>query len=117
MVDVHARYIRALERAGQLNRELEFLPTDEGSPSARRRAPGLTAPEFAVLLSPTRKIALYDELLESDVPEDPFLVQELERYFPTPLRERFAAQLQGHRLRREIVATAVTNGVDQPRRA
>ena len=49
---------------------------------------GLTAPEFAVLLAYT-KIAVYDDLLESDVPEDPYISRELEQYFPTALRERF----------------------------
>ncbi len=52
-------------------------------------------PEFAILLSHT-KIALADELLASDLPEDPYFAGELERYFPAVLRERFAPQLAGH---------------------
>jgi glutamate dehydrogenase len=110
MVEVHARYIRALERSGRLNRQLEFLPSDEVLAERKAAGQGLVAPEFAVLLAYS-KLALYDELLDSDVPEDPFLSQELEAYFPTPLRDRFRAHMQGHRLRREIVATAITNGV------
>ncbi|HZG64455.1 MAG TPA: NAD-glutamate dehydrogenase [Rubrobacteraceae bacterium] len=110
MVDVHARYIRALESAGRIDRSLEFLP-DEATLSERKSAgQGLTAPEFAVLLSYT-KIVLYGELISSDVPEDPYLSAELERYFPTPLRERFKERMQEHRLRRELVATQVTNSM------
>jgi glutamate dehydrogenase len=108
MIDVHVRYIAALEHAGSLNRELEFLPSDEELAERKAAGIGLTAPEFAILLSYT-KITLYRELLASDLPEDPYLSVELERYFPTPLRERFREQMREHRLRREITATSVVN--------
>ncbi|MDP8948083.1 MAG: NAD-glutamate dehydrogenase [Actinomycetota bacterium] len=110
MVDVHARYIRALEHAGKLNRELEFLPSEEELAERRSNDAGLTAPEFAILLAYT-KITLYRELLDSEVTEDPYLAGELERYFPTPLRERFRDRMQGHRLRRELIATQITNSM------
>ncbi len=55
------------------------------------------------------KIYLYASLLHSDLPEDEFLAQDLQRYFPAPLPERYAAQMRDHRLRREIVATVVAN--------
>jgi glutamate dehydrogenase len=71
---------------------------------------GLTAPEFAILLSYT-KVALYGELLTSDLPDDPHLAGELERYFPTAVRQRFRARLARHPLRREIVAAQVTNNL------
>jgi glutamate dehydrogenase len=110
MLDVHDRMMRALEQAGRLDRELEALP--EGDEVAERRAAhaGLTQPELAVLLAYS-KIALYAELLESDLPEDAALTAELAHYFPAPLPKRFADRLERHRLRREIVATRVTNGV------
>ena len=110
MVDVHARYIRALELSGRLNRELEFLPGDEELGERRSDGVGLTTPELAILLSYS-KITLYRELLESDAPEDPYLSGELERYFPTPLRERFCEQIREHRLHREITATHVVNSM------
>ena len=108
MEDVHARYMRSLEDAGKLNRGLEFLPSEEELADRRSGGIGLTAPELAILLSYT-KITLYDQLLASDVPEDPYLSEELERYFPGPLRERFREQMEGHRLRRQLVATHLTN--------
>ena len=46
------------------------------------------------------------------MPEDPHLSGELERYFPAPLPERFADQIRGHRLRREIIATQVINNME-----
>jgi glutamate dehydrogenase len=110
MVDVHARYIHALEQSGRLNRELEFLPSGEALGERRSEGKGLTTPELAILLSYS-KITLYQELLASDAPEDPYLSGELERYFPTPLRERFREQMREHRLHREITATHVTNSM------
>jgi glutamate dehydrogenase len=50
-------------------------------------------------------------LLDSDIPEDPFLSAELRRYFPTVLSERFGELMERHRLRREIIATQVTNSL------
>jgi glutamate dehydrogenase len=110
MIDVHARYIRSLEQAGRLDRSLEFLPDDETITERKAAGRGLTAPEFAILLSHT-KVALYEELLASDLPDDPHLAGELERYFPTAVQRRFARRLARHPLRREIVASQVTNSL------
>jgi glutamate dehydrogenase len=110
MVDVHARYLRFLEQQGRLDRALEFLPDDETLTERKSAGLGLTPPEIAILLSYT-KVGLYGELLESDLPDDPNLGIELERYFPTPVRQRFRARLARHALRREIVAARVTNEV------
>jgi glutamate dehydrogenase len=57
------------------------------------------------------KIWLYRSLINSNVPEDPYLSAELTRYFPPPVQRRFAARLKRHRLRREIIATAITNSL------
>jgi glutamate dehydrogenase len=104
------RFINILEDEGQLDRDLEFLPSDDELLERRNRGEGLYRPELAVLLSYS-KIRLYQQLLASDVPEDPFLSTELARYFPKPLQERFGSFIPDHRLRREIVATQVTNSL------
>jgi glutamate dehydrogenase len=105
-----AYVIRALERSGDLNRNLEFLPTDEEIAERRQSGEGLTRPELAITLSYC-KIWLYRALIHSNVPEDPYLSAELKRYFPVPVQRRFAARLKRHRLRREIIATAITNSM------
>jgi len=102
--------IRSLERRGELNRSIEYLPDEETLSERRQRGLGLTRPELAVLLSYS-KIVLNQQLINSDVPEDPYLSTELERYFPAPVRTRFAAAIRRHRLRREIIATATTNSL------
>ncbi len=104
------RFIDVLEDEGLLDRNLEFLPEDDELVERRNRGEGLYRPELAVLLSYS-KIRLYQHLLESDVPEDPFLSSELSRYFPEPLQTRYADLIPEHRLRREIVATQVTNSL------
>jgi glutamate dehydrogenase len=110
LLDAQERFIRGLEKAGRLNRALEFLPDDEEFAERRAEKLGLTTPERAVALA-YAKIALYDELVGSDVPDDPWISTALERYFPEPVRERYRAQIQAHPLRREITATHVTNSM------
>jgi glutamate dehydrogenase len=110
MLEVHVRYLRALERWGRLNRTLEFLPTDDELAERAAAGRGLVMPEFAVLLAYS-KIWIYDELLASDLPDDAFLSAELANYFPAALRNRYADRLPDHPLRREIIATCVTNAV------
>jgi glutamate dehydrogenase len=102
--------IRSLERSGDLNRTLEFLPSDDELAERRKNGTSLTRPELAILLAYS-KIWLNSHLLASNVPEDPYLSSELERYFPAPVRERFPKAIAQHRLRREIIATATTNSL------
>lgn len=106
----HSRVIRTLEKMGKLDRTLEFLPSDQEITEREAAQQGLTPPEIAVLLA-YGKIALYEELLESDVPEDTYLRNELLAYFPSPLRKSFAQEMDNHPLRREIIATYITNSM------
>ncbi len=103
-------FISVLENEGLLDRELEKLPDDEELTRRRTSGKGLYRPELAVLLSYS-KIMLYRQLLDSDVPEDPWLSLELQRYFPQPLQEKYSSYMDGHRLKREIIATQVTNSM------
>ncbi len=103
-------FVAVLEEQGILNRQLEFLPDDEQLTERRTRGEGLTRPELSVLLSYS-KIVVYQQLLDSDLHEDAYLSRELIRYFPSPLQKRFVAVMEEHRLRREIIATQVTNSM------
>ncbi|NMG75371.1 NAD-glutamate dehydrogenase [Aromatoleum diolicum] len=110
LLDEQGDFIRRLSIAGRLNRKLEFLPMDDEIADRAAARMGLVAPELAVLLAYS-KIELYDEVLASDVPEDPYISTALSRYFPQPLRERFATQIARHPLRREIISTHVVNSM------
>ena len=103
-------FIRTLESQGLLDRQIEFLPTDAEFAERKARGLGLTRPELSILLSYS-KIVLFQQLLDSDVPEDTYLSKELRRYFPQPLQEKYAEHMERHRLKREIIATAVTNSM------
>ena len=110
LLPVHRRMISDMERAGHLDRELEAMPTDEDLAARAAAATGLTSPEFAVLLAYT-KIILEREINESPLPDEAWTQDVLVDYFPTPLRDRYADRMPGHRLRREIVTTSVVNEV------
>jgi len=108
MVGEHERLMAALERTGGLDRELEFLPTDARLDARARDGRGLTSPEFAVLIAYT-KLALKDELAESRLADDPWLLRTLHRYFPPALRERFPQAIDDHPLRRQIIVNRLAN--------
>ncbi|MDW3204547.1 MAG: NAD-glutamate dehydrogenase [Alphaproteobacteria bacterium] len=110
MLDRHQRLIRAMERAGDLNRKLEFLPDDEELAERMQKKEGLCRPELAVILAYAKNIT-YRELLDSQLPDDPMLEADLFRYFPEPLQKKYPENIRNHRLRREIIATAVTNSM------
>ncbi|GAB5510072.1 MAG: NAD-glutamate dehydrogenase [Hyphomicrobiales bacterium] len=105
-----ARLMSTLEASGLLDRDVEYLP-DAMVLSERKEADQwLSRPELAVLLA-YAKIDLFSSLLESDVPDDPYLSRELYRYFPTPMHETYKDEIEGHRLRREIIATQLANSI------
>ena len=104
------RLMRTLEREGSLDRAVEELPEDEVLEDRLAHGTGLTRPELAILSS-YAKIDLFDRLLASDLPDDPYLLDDLVLYFPAPLRKAYRTDIEGHRLRREIVATQATNSV------
>ncbi len=102
--------MQALERRGMLDRKLEFLPSDAAITERDARGEGLTRPEFAVLMA-YAKLALHEDLLGSPVPDDPYLSRELFRYFPKHMQEKYAGEIAAHKLRREIIATMLSNSM------
>jgi len=109
-VDEQGRFMRFLEKAGRLHRAIEFLPTDDELAERKARGLGLTTPELAVLLAYS-KMWLSDELVASDLPEDPWIGSALQRYFPAALKTEFGTYIPRHPLRREIIATHVLNSM------
>ncbi|MGN7725058.1 NAD-glutamate dehydrogenase [Luteimonas sp. 22616] len=101
-------FIQTLESQGLLDRQIEYLPSDAEIAERKARGLGLTRPELAILLSYSKLVA-FEQLVDSDVPEDPYLSKELVRYFPEPLQKKYAKAMEQHRLKREIIASAVTN--------
>jgi glutamate dehydrogenase len=108
LLHVHEDWMRALEKRGVLSRQIEGLPPSREVRRRLERGEGLTVPELSVLLAWT-KIVLADELVESDLPDDPYCHVDLVGYFPSELKEGFEASIASHPLRREIIVTQVVN--------
>jgi glutamate dehydrogenase len=110
MASVHERLIHWLEDRGDLDRALEFLPSDAEIEKRVHDGLGLKSPEFSVLVA-YAKLALKQDILASSIPDDPYFENTLADYFPPAIREQYAAELPGHPLHREIVTNAVVNSM------
>nr|NLI49348.1 NAD-glutamate dehydrogenase [Propionibacterium sp.] len=108
MAPSHEAWMRVMEEHGKLDRGLESLPTTAQMAQRIAAGRGLTRPELCSVLSWT-KIWLYEMILDSDLPDDPYLADRLITYFPKALRDRYADRMPEHRLHREIVATVTVN--------
>jgi len=104
------RLMQRLVREGRLNRAVEALPTEAQLAERAAQEKPLTRPELAVLLA-YAKIVLEDDLVTTKVPDDPYLGRALADYFPPAMRERFAAEIETHPLRREIIVTSLANDI------
>ncbi len=110
MLSTHARLINHLEKIGELNRELEFLPSETQINERRLARQGLVSPEVGVLLAYS-KIWLDQALLKTDLPDDKDFLPILVNYFPKPLQERFRSQMEQHHLKREIISNQLANQI------
>ena len=108
MVKELMRFIHWLEREGKLDRELEFLPTDEEMLERLSQGEGLTRAEIAVLTA-YGKMVLKEELCDPEVANEPFYQDVLVNYFPKPIRRKYAEQTQNHPLKDEIIAMRLAN--------
>ncbi|KIF03569.1 NAD-glutamate dehydrogenase [Streptomyces sp. RSD-27] len=108
LLHAQQRFMRRLGRDGQLDRQLEFLPNDRQIRELLNTGRGLTQPELAVLFAYT-KITVADELIHTELPDDPYLRRLLHSYFPGALVAKFPEQVDAHALRREIITTLLVN--------
>ena len=110
MCEVQAELMNTMEKDGLLDRRIEFLPSNEELTERFANKQGLTRPEISVLFSYS-KIALYESLFNSHIPDDPYFEEDLIKYFPTAMHANFKGVIKNHKLRKEIVATIVTNSL------
>ena len=108
LTSAYESWMQSLEQAGLLDRTIEYLPHTRQLELRQESGRGLTRPELATLLAYT-KIYLSDQVLASDLPDDPYLADRLIQYFPKPLQQRYAEAMPRHRLAREIIATVAVN--------
>ncbi|MCL6710357.1 NAD-glutamate dehydrogenase [Pseudomonas sp. R2.Fl] len=105
-----SRLMNVFEAAGRLNRRVEVLPDEATIAERYSSGKSLTRPEIGVLLS-YAKIVLFDQLVESSLPDDPYCQKALLEYFPAKMRKTFQADILNHTLHREIIATVLANHV------
>ncbi|HEX7825563.1 MAG TPA: NAD-glutamate dehydrogenase domain-containing protein, partial [Mycobacterium sp.] len=108
LLPVHASQIRHLSKERGLNRELEALPSDKEIRRRMETGLGLTSPELATLMAHV-KLALKEDVLASDLPDQEVFAGRLPNYFPEELRDRFTSDIRSHQLRREIITTMLVN--------
>jgi glutamate dehydrogenase len=103
-----ARFMTILEERGLLDRAVESLPSDARIAERMARGEPLTRPEIGVLLA-YAKIVLFSDIVASDVPDDPYFDKDLMAYFPDKMEKKYKQDIEGHRLRREIIARVISN--------
>ena len=108
-LDAQQRFMQWLESREKLDRKVEGLPDDARLAEMHAGGHALTRPELSVLTAYS-KLELFDDIVGSEAPDDPFFKQTLVRYFPAPLA-KYEADMQRHRLRREIVSTILSNEI------
>jgi glutamate dehydrogenase len=104
------RFIHGLEREGYLNRELEFIPTDDEISDRLAKSRGLTRPELSVLIA-YGKMVMKEQLNIPAITNNPYHAKLLIEAFPRKLQENFVKKMQDHPLRSEIIATKLTNNI------
>ncbi|MBX3708382.1 MAG: NAD-glutamate dehydrogenase [Gammaproteobacteria bacterium] len=107
---LHSNYIKELENLKILHRRVEFLPDDKELVTRKAAGEGLTRPELAVLLAYS-KIHIKQEILQSKLPEDPFLSKIVDTAFPPTIRSKYQKAMSDHWLKRDIIATQLSNQV------
>lgn len=104
----HQAFMRKLEKAGILDRAIEFLPNDVEIASRLQDNRGLTSPELSVLLAYS-KMTLDKDILHSDLVNDPDFDELLIAYFPDYLQQHYRDYILNHYLRKEIIANQLAN--------
>ena len=108
-LDSQQRFMQWLGGKGKLDRKVEGLPDDLKLAEMKAAGQALTRPELAVLTAYS-KIELFDDVVASAAPDDPFFHRTLVRYFPEPLA-KFETDMERHRLKREIISTVLSNEI------
>lgn len=107
---LYENFLKEMETTGVIDRAVEFLPDDKTIHERKALGIGFSRPELAVLLA-YAKIHIKNEILKSDLPEDPFFNNVIETAFPSLLYKKYHSILPEHPLRREIIATQLSNQV------
>ena len=105
------RFIQNLERIGKLDREIEFIPSDEEITEKIAEKKSLTRPEISVLLS-YAKMVLKEEFYNPNIYNDEYFINNLLiKYFPKLIQEKYHEEIKSHALYKEIIATQLADQI------
>jgi len=106
----YQRFIQEMESVGGLDRALEFIPTDAQLDERKLEGKGLTRPELSVLVS-YAKADLKQNLADTKLVDDSYMLKAVRKAFPTRIREEYAQSMNNHQLRKELLATQLANNI------
>jgi glutamate dehydrogenase len=109
-VILYQSHMKELERIGGLDRAVEFLPDDKTLMERKAGGQGLTRPELAILMAYT-KMHIKQELIKSDLLDNAYVSEIVHTAFPSLLNKLYSKQVEEHSLRREIIATQLSNQI------
>lgn len=104
----HSWMIKNLESKGELNREIEFLPSDEDIKVRISESGSLTRPEISVLLAYAKNSVL-SMINGTDLSKDKYFNRFLISYFPKDFVTKYGSFIEEHKLKKEIISTCVVN--------
>ncbi|GDX36441.1 NAD-glutamate dehydrogenase [Alphaproteobacteria bacterium] len=108
LISEQAQFLDKIEQSGLLNRQIEYLPSRKEIEKRQREGISLTRPELCVMLAYS-KMEIYNELLVCELVNDKFFEKDLLSYFPQLMQQKFKDEILNHQLRKEIIATQITN--------
>lgn len=109
-IGLYQTYLNDLASLNIVDRVVEFLPSDQAMVDRKSAGLGLTRPEMAILLAYT-KIYVKKGIIHSDLPDEPYFLYALNEEFPERLHQPYKNFIQSHSLRREIIATHLSNHI------
>jgi glutamate dehydrogenase len=107
-VEGMVRLIGYLVESGDLDPAVDQVPDEEVIRSRMGRGPVLTRPEIALLHAYGKRM-VFEELVGSDLLDEPSITPTLDAYLPAVLRDVVGARLDRHPLWREIAASQLTD--------
>ena len=101
-------FIDKLERRGELDRRVEFLPDVKEFMDRQKDGIGLTMPELSVLLAYS-KIDLNKKILSANILDGNLFDELLFDYFPKLLQKDYHPFIKNHYLKKHIIANQLSN--------
>ncbi|MDZ5761748.1 NAD-specific glutamate dehydrogenase [Candidatus Cyrtobacter comes] len=104
----HGWLMKNLEQRKELDRKIEFLPENDKLYEIASKYKSLSRPEIAVLIAYAKNTAI-ESLSGTNFGKDEYYLKHVVAYFPSEMREKFANEIESHKLYNEILATILVN--------